>query len=681
MRAHIRHWLASQRYFSALSLLLLLHINLFFLHRIGDNFFVSSFLAISGAFFLVVGSGISITIILQWLLKRKFDWCEFLSLSFVSSLLIPPLLLNLEFSLFKNIAEWYPLANNLLLWSIASTILYFNRTTLPPLPKKVPLRHPLIFTLLFGIVFILVQVLSFQPLPDLDPYKWLFKYTYQFASHLLDSSERPLFGSYIYIATTGMGVSIFHFFKYVLPFLVLMTIFPAWMVARTFLNTNKQWIFLLFIFSMPNAMLYVGTAMPQVPFIILSYFFIFFLLYSSIRQDDFFLYAAGISIFLTFFHHQAAFIVLLAWVIPVIFAKRKPLLSNKKILFLIVLVLLVNLRHVQPMYEFATHWISQIFLSSLEKSSPNWLYPTQYSNVDRNAMGWNSISGVIQFYAFYIGPMLGLILCSFMWLVFQKTFRVSILKQTRDSVALSVALCSFLIFFTIAEILPRFPGIALLPDRAWIFGGIFSYIFLYLILKHAREISSKKMLVLILFFLLGIFGALYINYLKRYLISPLQLESAEWIQSHLPQDRVFLSYGYRSLLPVHANTPIVNIPNDLYCETDTQAFQTVFKDLQSSTRIKVINPLSPPPPISAPIANRYIYSFNTIPSLDGKPLYIYYSQVHLKNPYRERPYSMKTWGIKPCPDGQLLFDRDPDTFQRIYNKKDAFDEVIIWKIL
>ena len=38
---------------------------------------------------------------------------------------------------------------------------------------------------------------------------------------------------------------------------------------------------------------------------------------------------------------------------------------------------------------------------------------------------------------------------------------------------LAVILMSFLAFFAIAEILPRFPGIAMLPDRAWIFTGIF----------------------------------------------------------------------------------------------------------------------------------------------------------------------------------------------------------------
>ena len=299
-----RLFFVSQKYFSVFSLFFVVYLNAFFLNRFWDSPLSALLQLVGGMFFLVFGTGISLTLILQWLFKRKFDIWEFVSLSLIAGLLLPPFILNLEFSFLKNVYSWYPLANSITLWCIAGMLLFFDKTSAPSLSsKELPIKHPLAITLFFGVILILVQVLSFQPLPDLDPYKWLFKYTYQFTNHQLDYSERPLFGSFIYIATTLTGIGIFSFFKYILPFFFLSVLAPVWMIARTFEEKSKQWLFLLFAFTSPVILLYAGTAMPQVPFITIAYFFVLSLLYSKVKQDDFFLYTAGASIFLAFFYH------------------------------------------------------------------------------------------------------------------------------------------------------------------------------------------------------------------------------------------------------------------------------------------------------------------------------------------------------------------------------------------
>lgn len=677
----------SQKCFSILSLFFAAYLGAFFLDHFWNNPLTLFLQIIGGMFFLFFGTGMSLVLILQWLFRRKFDLWEFVSLSLISSLLVPPFILTLEFSLLRGVDYWYPLVNSLALWCAAGVLLFFNKTSIPLLPSKgISIKHPLLITLLFGIIFILIQVLSFQALPDLDPYAWLFKYVYQFANHLLDYSNRPLFGSFIYITTTLTGISIFNIFKYVLPFLFLLTLFPAWMVARTFQEKSKQWLFLLFVFTSPVIILYAGTAMPQMPLIIISYFFVLFLLYSFIKKDDFFLYAAGASMFLAFFCHEAASIIFIAWIIPVMIAKRKIFLSNKKTLFFIIIILLFNLYRLRAIYDFATHWARDIIPNFFKKNNLNLLYPAQYTNTDRNAMGWDSLAGVIKFYSFYIGPILGLVLLGFVLLLFQKKFRAFIFGQIKGSVALFVLLFSFASFFIIAEIFPRFPNIALLPDRAWVFCGIFAYIFLFTILQYIKKIPTLAVLIFLLFFTIGISGTLYINYLKRYLISPMQLQSAQWIKSNLPDDRIFLSFGHKSLLPVHAETPVVKMPASIYCSRNISDFQK-FMDIMDNSQNNpagtptMIGSLKTPIKVSAPIPNGDIFRFNSIPPLDERPLYIYYSQMNLKNPYRGRPYSMTSWGIEPCPDGKFLFDNYPEKFKRIYADKDKIDEVVIWKIL
>ena len=685
MIASLNRFLLSQGSFFYLFLILWGYISVFLLRQTWDHpiLFLSQLLG--GSFFFLFGAGACTTLILQWLFKKTFDTWEFLSLSFLMSFLIPPLLLNLEFSLFKSIAVWHPIINIFLPLIPASLLLFFKKTALPSfVPRHIALNfhfHPLFLAFVFGIIFLLLQVFSFSPLPDLDPYKWLYKYTYQFENHLLDYAERPFFGSLIFTATTLTGITIAEFFKYLLPLLLLTALIPGWLVAKTFPNKSNQWIFLLFLFSIPNVILYAGTAMPQAPFIVLCYFITFFLIYSHLKQDDFFLYISGLTILLAFFYHQTALLMLPAWILPVIIAKRRAIFGNKKILLFLILIVISTLQFLKPLYEFGMHWIYKLAPAFLEKAHFNWFYPAQYSNIDRNLMGWTSWSGIIKFYAYYVGPVLGLILLSFLILLFHKKFRSFASEKLFWNPALSIIFLSFLTFFVIAEVFPRFPGIALLPDRSWIFAGIFGYIFLFILLQYFSKISSKAIILFTMCFVIAISGTLYINYLKRYLISPLQLQSAEWIQTTLPENRLFLSYGYRGLLPVYAKSTVVNIPNQIYCENNYQSFEKTINTLETSKRIFTVSPLSTVPSLSAPVSNKYIYTLTPLSSLKEKSLYVYYSQVHTKNPYRNRPYSMKSWGIEPCPGGKFLFDQFPQKFERVYHLKDEFDEVIIWKVL
>lgn len=686
MGSFLRRFFISQEYFSTLSFFFAVYLIVTLTSHFTDNIIIKFIQIAGGLFFLIFGTGMGSVLILQWIFKRKFDLWEFISLSLISSLLFLPIILNLEFALFKKVDSWYPLANILILWCTAGTLLFLKKTSLPVISSKLSLKNPLLIVLLLSLIFTAIQILSFKALPDLDPYKWLFKYTYQFENHLLDTYERPLFGSFIYIGTALTNIEIFNFFKYVLPFFFSLVLFPAWMVARNFRDKNKQRLFLLFVFTSPVTILYAETAMPQMPLIIISYFFTFFLLYSAIKKDHFFLYASGILMFLAFFYHQAAFIIFIAWMIPVIITKRKALFSNKTLLLLTVAILFFNLHHLRTVYAFAEYWIKRIIPHFFKENNINLLYPAQYINTDNQIMGWNSVSGVIKFYSFYVGPLIGLVLAGFIFLLFQKKFRSYISKRFKNNTALFALISSFVAFFIIAEIFPRFPNIALLPDRAWIFCGIFFYIFLFLILNYIQKISFKNMVIFLLFFAIGISGTIYINYLKRYLISPMQLESAEWIKKHLPNNRVFLSFGHRSLLPVHAGTPFVRISPNVYCTKDIQEFYEAFDNLENNSKgeknkITVINPLEFPVKISRPIMNENIYSFNFIYSLENKPIYVYYSRLHLKNPYRERSYGMASWGMEPCPDGKFLFDDYPEKFERIYYQKDLFDEVAIWKIL
>src|SRR3989338_3354584 len=116
---------------------------------------------------------------------------------------------------------------------------------------------------------------------------------------------------------------------------------------------------------------------------------------------------------------------------------------------------------------------TESLIRALWSPHPNFLFPQQYVNIDGNQMGWGDFFGVVKYYLFYIGP--ALLVTFFIILCHIKDNTVRALFRTRES---KVLIGIFLVFFTIAEILPRLTGIALLPDRAWVFAGMIALFFL-----------------------------------------------------------------------------------------------------------------------------------------------------------------------------------------------------------
>jgi len=249
--------------------------------------------------------------------------------------------------------------------------------------------------------------------------------------------------------------------------------------------------------------------------------------------------------------------------------------------------------------------------------------------------------------------------------------------------------------------------------------------------------------VFMLFFTVSISGALYVNYLKSYLITPAQWNSAKWIEKNLPKNRVLLSYGHKTLLPFYTTSTLIKISPEVYCSKNVQDFQDIMKEktvqnsimktyyepflksiettadnasmfyfdntktdnekyanalsdneimmtqianirknLKEKVRTTTVFPLSRVPVLFSPIPIEDVYE-QTMSDLETSskhsPLFIYYSKQDKRNPYRGRPYTMLTWGIDPCPDGKFLFDLYPDKFKRIYSINN--EEVIIWKVL
>lgn len=583
MIQHLRHFFISQKYFTAFSIIFAVYLGVVALQHLKSFPFLDMLHFIGGFLFMFFGAGVGIALILQWIFRRNFDQWEFLSLALIGAILIEPAFLTAEFIVSHKVYDWYPIFNAGLFWCGAGVLLFLKKTQLPPffIAKSI-LKHPFFIVFFLVFILILIQVLLYPSLPDLDPYKWLVKYTYQFSNQQLDYAERPLFGSLVFMVTRFAGLDIFTFFKYVFPFFFILISFPAWMVARTFKDKRKQWISLFFIFSSPVIFSYAVTAMPQTVLIILAYFFMFFLIYAEEKNDSFFLYSAGAIACLSFFYHQSGIILFTPWVIFAIIKKRRLIFSDKKTIFLIGCIIASNFSFFGKMCVFLTTWTNTVSSYFFRPNNINLFYPAYYRNIDYTLMGWNSMFGVVKFYAFHMGPLVGAILACFLGMFLSNSsFRHFFIDSAKRQTGIMIGLAIFFIFFSIAEILPRFPAIALLPDRAWIFNGIFSFIFLYLILRFVKFISLRDLFIFTLLIAVCVSGVLYVNNLKRYLITSAQWESAKWIKDNLPEDRLVLSYGHKSLLPFHADTNLIRISSKVYCSKNMQDFQEIINSMDS----------------------------------------------------------------------------------------------------
>lgn len=665
---------------------------------------------------ILVLSGINITIIIRLFFKYDFDFWETLVFSSAVGLLFVPLLLTIEFSQFHILFEELPVVNSFVIFLIMVATYHFKENTLEnkfqlaidKLPKNIIntiISSPLFLISILNILVTSIIFSAYYALPDLDPFYWIQRYAKDFQEGVIVelTADRPLFSSLVYILNQGAHVDLYATYKYVIPFLSTLTLIPAWLVARKFPSKLMQTLILLLPLSSSSTILYTQIAMPQAVSIISIFYFFFFLIYSWLFNKNTFYYLAGITAFLGFFYHEMSAIIFASWLLVTLIFNYKFIYEsttkNKLATFLLTLLIISNAHFLKNPVDFLLYW-SGMITKNIPAIKLNFLFPAHYINMNGQSMGWSDTIGVIKYYLYYVGPTILFLLFVFIYFFAKNdTFKKFVINLRKSREIIVLFIC-FSAFFSISEILPRLCNIALLPDRAWVFTGIFSLTTLFII----AQANAQRIKVISIIALIGvgvsIGGALYINNLKQYMITNEKLSSAEWIKNNLPKNRIIFTdmewnllqyYGISKVQVIQTafyydiNTTLAEIdklkikkgdPEDnysLFVKTSKKNIEELSNKNLSEHRNSILTLLDEN--IQQSTALRSLLHTGRINPENQEKLYIYYSKQNAKDPYVNRPYySENIQGER-----RVIFDQYPDKFQKIY--EDTLNNIVIWKIL
>lgn len=657
--------------------------------------------------------GINLAGIAQFYNNKSFSKLEILSISSILALIIAPFLVTLEYEITGSLTPKFPIINALFSLALLLFLGYKNKSVdfsnfnflnfseFKNQRFSNTLKSPLFWAFFINLFAIIITFSAFGTLPELDPHYWYSVFLEQSSKNKIAGllGYRPSFISLVYIFNKSANVDLFALFKYVLPLFTLLIMIPAYLAIKEETSKLKRFSILLAPFVTSSTFLYLQIPIPQAIFNIILFHFLFFLIYSQNTQKSFFYFLGGFAAFFSYFYHESAVIIFAIWMMVTIATHLKKIIflmkSNLFSTFLLILIIFLNFSNIIIKQ---INFILQYITKPISFGNFNFLFPAQYVNIDGNSVGWEGWTGITKYYTYYIGPVFFLILLSLTYLLFiDPKFRDFFKKETRKKES-AVILLLLTIFFSISEILPRLFNLALLPERAWMFSGIFSLIFVFYIFKF--NYGKTFSILLIVSFLINLGGSLYINNLKKYTITKNQLVSAEWIKQKLPAKRIIFSNENKNLIQLYSNSKFIEVTDDFYFDETSYYTQiNKFKNskiylLESYKKItegafETTYLLSKYDPISQEDEIKHLLEKNIqnsqetlellisnedLTSNNNNTLYIYYAKPDKKNPYLTRPYMKLHEEVSA-----FIFDKYPNQFKKIYT--DQENNVIIWQIL
>jgi hypothetical protein len=280
-------------------------------------------------------------------------------------------------------------------------------------------------------------------------------------------------------------------------------------------------------------------------------------------------------------------------------------------------------------------------------------------------VGWSGIRGTIQYYGYYLSPII------FFFGIFLVAQHKRITRESLTSITSLYYIAALTICVVFAEILPRL-NTPFIPERYWVYFGItFLFFALSLVAKNALCDSFKRWVVLLclLACMTGIGASIYIASEKKSLTTIDEYATALWLQANTPLDAVIISQpGNGPLVRNFAKREILVPDDSFFVDTaytsliDQSAIVQLEKILHSleESRKKETRPLIVH--FRKMLAEKY--------ALQQKPLYILYSEQKFSTLYSGRDWFQK----------QNFRDAHLEKFDASLEKIYSFNGISLWKV-
>ncbi|MFH1353948.1 MAG: hypothetical protein ABIH36_01545 [bacterium] len=550
----------------------------------------------------------------------KFSAWEQLNLAAILVILGFPVLLLLEITITRQLHPALVLIN-LAAASLFFLIFIYQRSSAKEGLDRIPV-FPLLCIFFLQLIIITAIFSAYLALSDVDPYHWIKEYNQNFNTGPLNKlPQRSLFHTLIYTLDQIPGIRAEIIFKYIIPLLSLLCLIPAWLVARRFRRPTHQILWLLVPLLSPSLIIHSQMGTPQAVLLVLTIFFVFLLIYSRLTQNRFWHYLAGAIMLLAIPIHGLALLMFTSWLVATAWRHSK---HNYILLLLLPIAILAA--------PYLKAYLPQVF-SDIHL---NLSFPATFTTIDNVPNGWPGLTGLIQYYAFYLGLVVPVILLINIFLFFKHAGYRRQITQLIDNSSTLTLVIMFAGFFSIAEVLPRFFNIVILPDRAWLFADLAATVFFLPLFQYRSDKNKFLSFLLILFFIINIGGALYINNLKKNLLPDYAVNAALWLNSNLPANSAVMLNRKPEYLDLYtARISLIQLPDDFFC-----------------------------------LGSDDIVAF----SQQEPTLYLLFLKPNTSSPYLQRPWHepLDTQCSKPGPGNEL------GRFQQIYNDG---GQAIIWKIL
>lgn len=510
--------------------------------------------------------------------REKIDWPARLALDITLSialLSIISLVLMKRVTMSEDHLLIFVLSANILL-SIAG--LFFNRTDLMKLQFPVLKQIDKKWFLLIGIPLLFFGVrLALNPfIFEIDSLHYYASFQSMLATGKIDSvlfSGREAYPFYLMASHYIAGMGYIMFAKFFIPIVFYLT-----SLALILLQNGKKYTALSFlsyflILSSPMLVIMNEGVRPET-FSLALVFPVLVLSYLGVKKNNFsYILVSLLVSFSAFRFHEFGIVLVLSSLLGLLiltlmnfglirtFIRKNWLIVIAAIVPYLLLLKIYSALFTGFLGEGMTAGVSRLIMKSLAHLKWDWWFLADAVTIWGAKIGWPGYTSILYYLYHGIIPFL---FCLILVIIIFKSNR----SENRKIINLTASLplfAFFLIFFSIAEILPRL-GIVLLFDRCWPYISMAVVVFSIILLESAaKTIRYKKLIAvgLILTVFSGVIGATAGSTLMGAMVSPFEKSAIEAIKELPSGSLVVSSQRNHNLVQIYGNRDFLQIFPDM----------------------------------------------------------------------------------------------------------------------